>query len=235
MSIQRIKTLGLVFLLLGFGAACVEVGELRDDYHAIDVEEARSVFFRLKMSAGELSLQGGARKLMEGHFEYNVDRWKPEVDYYVSGRRGRLTVEQASRSGIPLGDAENKWEISLHEDIPIEMKIDFGAGEGNLDFHNIDLRDLEIDMGVGELTLDLTGPRREDLKVTIDGGIGSATIYLPDHIGVRVRVDGGIGSVDAHGMNKVNHTYTNDSYGETDVLIDIDIDAGIGSIDLRLK
>jgi hypothetical protein len=235
MSNQRIKIAGFLLLFLGFVAACVEVGELREDYHAVDLDEARSVEVRLRMSAGEMALQGGARKLMEGYFEYNVDRWKPEVDYYVSGRQGRLTIEQERRSGVPLGDSKNKWDIQLNDDVPIELTIDFGAGEGHLDLHSIDLRRLEIDMGVGELTLDLTGRRLEDLKVNIDGGIGSATIYLPENIGVRVRVDGGIGSVDAPGMRKSDHVFTNDAYGETDVAIDIDIDAGIGSIDLRLK
>jgi len=32
-----------------------------------------------------------------------------------------------------------------------------------------------------------------------------------------------------------DHTYTNDAYGKTDITIYIEIDAGIGSIDLRLK
>lgn len=235
MPLHKIKFICLIVLLVGAISACVEVGELEEDYHSIDLGRARSVEVRLKMSAGELILQGGARKLMEGYFEYNVDRWKPDVEYTVSGRQGRLTVEQGSRSGIPLGDSKNKWDISLNEDVPIDLMIDFGAGEGDLDLTGIDIRDLDIDMGVGELTIDLTGRRFEDMKVTIDGGIGSATLYLPEEIGVRVHVDGGIGSVDARGMRKRNHTYTNDAYGDTGVTIDIEIDAGIGSIDLRLK
>ena len=42
-------------------------------------------------------------------------------------------------------------------------------------------------------------------------------------------------SSDARGLNKNDHIYTNDAYGETEITIDIEIDAGIGSIDLRLK
>ena len=87
----------------------------------------------------------------------------------------------------------------------------------------------------GELTVDLSGEQKQNLEVVIDGGIGSATLYLPRHIGVRVRVDGGLGSVNARGMNKKGNVYTNETYGKTDVSIEIDIDAGIGSIDLELK
>lgn len=232
---QKIKALLITTLLLGSISACVEVGELREDYHAIKLQSAQVVEVRFKISAGELSIKGGAEDLMEGYFEYNVDHWKPEVDYYVSGRKGRLTVKQTGRTGIPIGDSKNKWDVNLSSDVPIDLRLTFGVGEGYLDMRGIDLRDLDIDMGVGELTIDLTGELKENLKVNIDGGIGSATIYLSEDIGVRVKVDGGIGSVDARGMNKNDHTYTNDAYGKTEITIYIEIDAGIGSIDLRLK
>ena len=232
---KKIKALFITTLLLGSISACVEVGELREDYHVVKLEKAQVVEARFKMSAGELSIKGGATELMEGYFEYNVDHWKPEVDYFVSGRKGRLTVKQAGTTGIPIGNSKNRWDVTLGRDVPIDLRLDFGAGDGNLDMRGIDIRDLDIDMGVGELKLDLTGKLKDDLKVNIDGGIGSATIYLAEDVGVRVKVDGGIGSVDAHGMNKNDHTYTNDAFGHTDITIYIEIDAGIGSIDLRLK
>jgi len=236
MPIEKLKPLILVVFFLGFFCACVEVGELNEDYHDVDLGRARSVEVRLKMSAGELLLQGGARKLMEGYFQYNVESWKPEVEYSVSDdRRGMLSVRQEKRQGIPFGNSKNRWEIDLGEDIPLEIRIDFGAGEGHLDMRDLDLRGLDIDMGVGELTVDLSGRRETDLKVKIEGGIGSATLYFPEEIGVRVHVDGGIGSVDAQGLDKSEHTYTNDAYGRTDVSIEVEIDAGIGNVDLRMK
>lgn len=232
---KKTKALLLVTMFLGSISACVEVGELREDYHSIKLGSAQVVEARFKMSAGELSIKGGARDLMEGYFEYNVDHWKPEVDYSVTGRKGRLTVKQTGTTGIPIGNSKNRWDVTLSGDVPIDLRLNFGVGEGHLDMRGIDIRDLDIDMGVGELTIDLTGELKDDLKVKIDGGIGSATIYLSEDVGVRVKVDGGIGSVDARGMHKNDHTYTNDAYGKTDITIYIEIDAGIGSIALRLK
>jgi len=231
----KFKSILIVVFMIGSLIGCVEVGELKEDFHSIKLENAQVVEARFKISAGELSLKGGAKDLMEGYFEYNIDQWKPDVDYFVSGRKGRLSVKQTGRTGVPLGNSKNRWDVNLSMDVPLELKIDFGAGEGDLDLRGIDLRDLDIDMGVGELKIDLTGELKDDLKVTIDGGIGSATIYLDKNVGVRVKVDGGIGSVDARGMHKNDHTYTNDAYGETDITIRIEIDAGIGSIDLILK
>lgn len=228
------KIAGLFFAITVLGS-CVRVGELREDVQTVQLGEAEVVKVELRMGAGELRLHGGAAELMKGYFEYNVDRWKPEVDYSVFGRRGILEVRQGKTEGVPIGNTKNRWDIGLNDDVPLEVVINFGAGEGNLDFKDMQLRYLDIDMGVGELNIDLSGEWEQDLEVDIDGGIGSAKIYLPKNIGVRVKVDGAIGSVKAPNLNKDGNVYTNDVYSHTDISIDVKIDAGIGSIDLKLN
>lgn len=232
----KIFKFGIFILLAGaLFAACVAVGELKEETRTIALDNAESVNVELKMGAGELKLEGGARELMEGHFSYNIDHWKPEIDYHLVGKRGILSVRQGKSHGIPVGNEKNKWEIYLKNDIPLDLKLKFGAGEGKIDLREMTLNSLAIDMGVGEMTLDLSGERKKSLDVTIDGGIGHGTLYLPENLGVKIRIDGGIGSVNAAGFSKSGHVYTNDAYGKTDVLIDINIDAGIGSIDLKLR
>jgi len=233
-STKNLKIL-LLALLIGGIVSCVRTGELREETKAIQLGEAKSVEVELEMGVGELELQGGARELMEGTFTYNVKRWEPKVVYRVIGDRGMLSVNQGKTSGIPIGNLENRWDISLSNDVPLDLEVDFGAGDGELDLRGIILNSLNIDMGVGELTLDLSGERDRNLDVTIDGGIGSGTIYLPENISVRAEIDGGIGSINARRMNKRGNIYTNDAYGKADIYIDIKIDAGIGSIDLKLK
>lgn len=231
---HKIIFISIAILLLG-PAACVRVGELEMDTHRIDLGDAEQVNLNLKIRAGELDIRGGGERLMDATFSFNVRRWKPIVEYEELGSRGELTLKQGRTRGIPFGDTENKWDIDLGKNIPFDMEIDFGAGEGKLDCREIDLRTLKIDMGVGNLFLDLRGERIEDMDVNVDGGVGSGTIYLPHDIGVRVHIDGGIGSIDASGLQKKGDLYINEAYERSDITIDIDIDAGIGSIDLIVK
>ena len=90
-------------------------------------------------------------------------------------------------------------------------------------------------MGVGDLNVDLSGDRDQDLRAIIDGSVGSITLYLPKDLGVKVYVDKGIGSVDAQGFQKREDVYTNDAYEKSDVTLSVDVDAGIGKVNLRLK
>ncbi|MFZ2052931.1 MAG: toast rack family protein [Candidatus Aminicenantales bacterium] len=220
----------LALVLLG----CDETGNITTDTKTVEAAGAERVEVNLKMGAGEMRVSGGARTLMEAEFTYRTRRRPPEVDYHVSGGRGVLTVRHRRSGGPFLGSSKNEWDVRLNGGIPVKLEVDLGAGESRLDLSDIDLRSLTIDMGVGEMKLDLRGSYEQDLDVSIDGGIGSGTIYLPRNLGVRVRVDGGIGSVHAPGFAKNGHVYTNDNYGKSPVTIDVSVDAGIGSIDLRL-
>jgi len=187
------------------------------------------------MAAGELRLEGGAAGLMEASFRTNRPSLEPEVDYSVINDRGILTVRHKRHRRISLGHTINDWDIRLNSDIPINLRIDLGAGESRLDCRGIKLERLNIDMGVGQTTLDLSGPRAKSLDVDIDGGIGSGTIILPRDVGVRVSLKKGLGSVEAEGLTKSGHYYTNEAYGRSEVTLEVRVEAGIGSIQLEQR
>jgi hypothetical protein len=235
---MTIKSMFVLIIAIGFAltfAACDEDRESRTETRIVEAGGAEAVEVDVRMGAGELRLHGGASALMEGRFETNHPRWIPEVDYRIRDRKGELTVRQRRSTGIHLGHRRNEWTISLNGGLTTGLKVHLGAGESRLDLRGMALESLDIQMGVGELDLDLGGPRTKALRARIEGGVGSGTIRLPRDIGVRIEVNGGIGSVDAHGFEKKGHTYTNEAYGRTPASIDMQIDAGIGSIDLRLE
>lgn len=216
-------------------AGCVQVGDITEETRSIDFENQDTAEIELNIGAGEIRVQGGTEKLFEGIFTYNVEKWKPLMEYRERGSRGILTVSQGKTSGIPAGKGKNEWDVYLNENVPLDLVLDFGAGEGNLDLRGLNLRTLEIDMGVGDLTVDLAGTYRSDLDVVIDGGVGSATVYIPREVGVRIAADKGIGSIDARGLKKRGEYYINEVYGSSEFTIEIEIETGIGSIELKLK
>jgi hypothetical protein len=236
MSAKTALKLVLAILLVAGILACEGVvREPATKTQKVELGEADSVEVDLRMGAGELKLAGGATALMEGTFRYNVERWTPEVDYQVFNKKGRLLIQQRKRHGLHFGRTKNTWDIRLNNTVPMDMTVNLGAGSSDLNLQNFSIKRLEIDMGVGELTLDLSGERKKDLEVKIDGGVGSGTIYLPENIGVRAEIEGGIGSVHAPGFHKDGHVYTNDAYGKGGVSINLRIEAGIGSIELRVR
>ncbi len=234
---QKIKTLAWVAVLgILASAGCVPVGDFQEETRTFPIEDFTSASVTLKMGTGELQVQGGTRELCEGVFSFNVDKWRPEFEQSTrSAGEADLIVRQGDASGVPMGKSKNRWDIYLNEKLPLELNVDFGAGEGRLDLRGLNLQSLEIDMGVGDLNVDLSGDRERDMHTLIDGGVGSITLYLPKDSGVKVSVDRGIGSVDARGFQKRENVYTNDAYERSEVTLTVDVDAGIGKVNLRLK
>src|SRR3954452_12405636 len=84
----------LVVLFFADGCVGEKPGNLRTESESIELGAAKSAQVEIKIGVGELRVNGGAKKLLEADFLYNIARWKPEVTYGISGDQGRLMVKQ---------------------------------------------------------------------------------------------------------------------------------------------
>jgi hypothetical protein len=202
----------------------VELVDLRTEEQTVDVIE-------VDIGIGKLSVRGGSSALLDAEFTYNVEEWAPTVDYSVKNGKGHLSITQPDAEGKSAPDkARNEWKLSLSEEVPLELSIDMGVGNVQLDLGDLRLTDLSVDQGVGNVKINLIGERTGDLTASVDGGVGAITVQVPSSIGVRVEADTGIGSFNTHGLKKHGDAYVNDAYGETESTITLSIDAGIGKI-----
>jgi hypothetical protein len=159
-------TIAVLVLLLLFGVALGrERGKQRDVHQAESVErqDAESVRANIEMGAGELRLTGRASKLLEADFYYSEAEGRPKVSYDVAGKQGRLSVTQPG-TGIHVGRTRNNWDLRLNNDVPLELKIELGAGRSDLRLSGLSLTKLNIEVGAGQLTADLTGDWKKDLE-----------------------------------------------------------------------
>src|SRR4030042_1702609 len=54
------------------------VGAMRNESKSVELGNAQSVNVEVNLGAGDLQLSGGAEKLLEAEFNYNVAKIKPE-------------------------------------------------------------------------------------------------------------------------------------------------------------
>jgi len=231
-----INVLFLAALLL---ASCVSsddvrVGELRTETKSVELGDARSVDVNITIGAGDLKVTGGAEKLLEADFTYNVAKLKPEVEF----TDGTLVVQHPDvrgyRSPQDIKDFRNEWNMRLNNDVPMNLKLDMGAGTSDLQLAGLSLTGLDIMQGAGNSTVDLRGGWTRDLDVTFDTGAVNITVRLPKDVGVRVEVEAGVGRVEASGLKQDGYVYTNQAYGESEVTLQINIMTGIGQINLEV-
>ena len=203
------------------------------DSSTVELEGAESVQVSLEMGAGELRVTDGSQKLMRGDFSYNIVGWKPKVVYQHEGKRGTLTVSQPGTTHTHLvGDTKYQWDLQLNNKVPMDLKVNFGAGDARLDVGSLDLRSVEVDMGVGKLVMDLHGKPKQDYEVHVNGGVGEATIKLPSDIGIWAEASGGIGAINVHGLRKEGSHWESEAIGRSKVKIRVQVQGGIGAVNL---
>ncbi len=222
-------------LLLSSCGTAARVGALQTESKSVELGDAKSVRVEINMGAGDLQLTGGAEKLMEADFNYNVAKIKPVVKY----TDGTLVVRQPETNGMPalpgITDFRNEWGLRLYDGVPMDLSVDVGAGTSTLQLAGLSLTGLDVTLGAGIHTVDLSGNWARNLDVTINAGAAFLTVRLPKDVGVRVKVESGPHTIDATGLTKDGEVYTNTAYGVSDVTLQIDLQAGIGTITLEVE
>jgi hypothetical protein len=137
-------------------------------------------------------------------------------------------------SGSSTSNTRNEWDLHLNNSVPMEMNVNMGAGRTVLTLSGLALSRLELNMGAGETTVDITGDWKKDVDAQIHGGVGRATIRLPKDVGVRVVAQGGLGAINADGFQKQGEAYVNDQYGKSPVTLRVEVEGGVGEINLEL-
>lgn len=170
----------------------VEVGPMHDEAVSVDLGKIERANVQLDLGAGELVLRGGADKLLQGKFEYNVAAWKPQTSYSTTGSTANLIIRQPHGPG-GFGHTRNLWDLALSDKVLLDFTLNCGAGEGRLDIGSLDLERVKVTIGAGQIDLDLRGTPAHDYDVDVSGGVGQATIRLPQNVGLRADAHNGIG------------------------------------------
>jgi hypothetical protein len=224
--------LGVIFLTILSCSWNSRSGEANRESTSFEREGVESASVNLRMGAGDLSIQGGSDSLVDAEFIYDEQDWKPLVDYSVSGDQANLWIEQPSNLDLSLDGYQYQWNLQVNPDVRLDFNIKFGAGQGNLDFSQVSLTSFDMEVGVGDVDIDLTGNRALDVNGNIRGGVGALTIFLPEEVGAKVNVRGGLGNVNTSGLTQSGDGFVNDAYDDSVPAVNLDIEGGLGSIEL---
>jgi hypothetical protein len=233
---HRLTTLVLfAALLVASCSSSARVGPLQTESQSVEPGDAQSVRVEINMGAGDLEVTGGADKLLQADFTYNVAKLKPEVKY----AGGTLVVWQPKSKGLSalpgITDYRNEWGLRLSDEVPMDLSVNLGGGVSDLRLAGLSLTRLDVILGAGISTIDLSGDWTRDLDVTIDTGAANIRLRLPRDVGVRVRVDAGPHTIETTDLTQDGDVYTNAAYGVSDVTMQVDMEIGIGQINLEVE
>lgn len=219
--------------------------------------KASFVYADISFPAGILKIASTSEHFFEGDFTYDKTIWKPKIAYEESDEVGELKVGPDMHHINLNNDSEYIWDMKLNGEVEMDVNIRFGAGRGELDFQDMNITELDITLGAGEYqidlrrtalaafdfnagagsaVIDLTGDWNQSLNADLNCGIGEISLKLPSRVGVKVEVRGLLGEINTNNLIKVNRNeYRNELFGETEHYLNIDINGGIGEVNLMVE
>ncbi len=173
-----------------------------DETRWVELQGAERAEVRLRLLSKDLAVRGvDDVGLLRGRFTYNVAEWTPEIREQLDSGVLNVTVGQGMGNQIPIGrqdDYENAWVIDLAQGVPVDLDIDMGAGQADLDMTGLALRKLSVMSGSTDLSLLFSAPNPETMSsMTLTAGTGKMTATGLGYADFdRLSVFGGAGKVD---------------------------------------
>ncbi len=229
----------LASLALVATAGCVRVelpeGEYESASEVIESGDATELAVSIDMAAGKLTVTGGAEGALDAGFDFSRSSWRPVVDYDVTDGTGRLSVRTPQVPNFTMqGGLRYDWDVALPSDLPLELSVNMGAGEADLDLRGTKLREIRVNLGAGDSTIDLSGAWDDDITGEINAGAGSLTLKVPADVGVRiVGYRDGLGSYRADGFEQDGDALVNDAYESAEVRFDLVLRRGLGDVTIE--
>jgi hypothetical protein len=219
--ISAILILALASIACGFSIDLPERAKAGPEIEeSITVADPKSDETRLSISfgAGELTLAPGAQNLVDGIAIYNVADLKPEIK--KSG--DSIELKQGDFNGLPPFDnMKNKWDLKL-SDAPMELMIQAGAYEGNLELGGLALKNLTVRDGAANVELSFLEPNQTEMSL-LRYETGASEVRLTGLANANfstLTFSGGAGN------------YTLDFSGELQRDAVVTIESGLGNVSL---
>lgn len=182
---------------------------------------------RVNLAFGELRLKRGDRDyVLNAEFEPPSNRKQDfNVKYSIEGSTGNLLIESKSKKNVNVGEGDGAtWNIELPPDLPMKLVVEFGAGEGSIDLTELAITELKVSSGASDVRIEVNKPNSSRAKlIEINSGVSSFnSISLGNLNFQRLKFNGGVGSYDL------------DLRGELSEKGTVDVEVGLGSVDLVL-
>jgi hypothetical protein len=205
---------------------------------SIDLQNASRASVVVKHGAGMLEIGGIADsgKLVSGTFANGLDaRVKKDGD-------ALNVVMQPDRPPFPevifpwnwMGGKGFHWDCGFTPDIPLNLTFEIGAVDAHLDLSALQVKDLILKTGASSSNLKLPAQAGQTY-LKVEAGAASVVIEVPEGVAARVETSAGLASisVDQNRFPKLNGNYQSDDYESANNKVDIRIETGLGSIEIR--
>ena len=212
--------------------------ELVMEEGSIDLQGASRASVLIKHGAGKLEIKSGTEKgkLVAGSFANGLDARVKKTGESLD------VVMQPETPPFPeiifpwnwMSGKGFHWDCGFTTEIPLDLVFEIGAVEAHLNLSELNIKDLKLKTGASS-TVIKTPKAAGMTHLKIESGAASVEIEIPEGVAARVEASAGLASVvvDQNRFPKQNGYYQSPDYETATNKLDIRIETGLGSVDIR--
>lgn len=194
----------------------------------ISVEERAEV--TLRYSSGNLTLSGAnSSRLYEMRLRYDADSHAPVHSFEA----GRLVLGVESTGGnrfLRSGSTDGEMAVTLTTAIPIDLTLDLGAVQSNVDLGGLRLTGLVVHTGASQGSFRVSSPNSEAIDVVeFKAGAASFEAIELGHLNAgEISLEAGVGDfqLDLSGLQR-DHTSLTIRMGLGSLEVQVPTEAGV--------
>jgi hypothetical protein len=217
----------ILILIILNGANVFALVETRHREYPFSKEKRLRI--ELEVAVGELYIKSGpSEKIAVIDYEESAElSQKLSMTYSLDGTTGVLRIKLKDEMKLFKNDSKKKKDyrrltLNIAESIPVEMKIEIGAGECNIDLSKLYVKSLELSAGASNVELYTSTPNKIFAEnITIECGVGKFVGKHLANLNFRtLDFQGGVGS------------YSLEFDGTLRQSGDVSVEVGVGSVSL---
>ena len=209
-------------LALSFASAPLEGQSPRTMTASRQLGRESDLDVRVTYGAGRFTVRSAPEGMLyRMKLRYDEDQFDPISEF--DGHNLHLGVD-ARGHNVRVGKHEGgDLDVELTRSIPMDLRLEFGAGRADVDLGGLSLTGLDVQTGAAEALLDVSRPNPSEMDVaTLQVGAAQFTARRLGNLNARrIEVNAGVGDVTID--------LTGDWKGDGDVVVKM----GLGSLQLR--
>ncbi len=200
-------------------------------HREIDKTREKALTAIVDVSFGNIYLQHGDKNkiVVLDYEDDSEDNDRLQVSYDIRGEEGTLRIRLKKSSHV-WGDGgsddnhRRKLTVRLADQLPISLDIELGAGRGDIDLSELQIRDLKISTGASSVDVRCDKPNEIAAEnIGIESGVSKFTATdLCNMNFKKLKFSGGVGS------------YRLDFGGHLDHEASAKIEVGLGSVNVSI-
>lgn len=213
----------MVALLSAFSAPVLHAQSMRTVTMSRQLEDNEEVQVFVEYGGGRFTVQPADQGLLyRMNLRYDEERYEPVAEY--SDHRLHVGLESIRRSRFRGGRESGELQLELARGVPVDLDLEFGAVQAELDLGGLSLTGLDLSTGASESVIEISEPNRAEIA-TARFEVGAAEFTVNDLGNLnadRIEVDAGVGSL----VLGLGGAWQRDAR--------LDIEMGLGALELHV-